>query len=206
MRIGSEGLKNTDESINRKKDEWFDKNYERAKAVGLQVGCYYYTESWLPKTALEDAEQVIEWIGNKQFEYPVFFNIEDEDLIDEENVPNNTVRTEMCTAFMNKMREAGFFTGFTTNDSWIDDQLNASVLLPEYDFWYARYKYGYTTPSFWGMIDGESDWAGEGRKFGMWQYAEEQKISANVAAKVDLNVAYKNYPLIIKALHLNNFK
>ena len=76
-----------------------------------------------------------------------------------------------------------------TYDSFIDDKLNSSALLPEYDFWYARYKPGVTTPNFWGE-DGESDWAGTGRKFGMWQYTKSKNIAPITANTVDCNVAY----------------
>ena len=197
LRIGREVSNNADGSINRKIDEQFENNYERAKAAGLHVGCYYYTESLSPQNAIEDAEQVIEWIGNKQLEYPVFFDIESNYILDSNNVPNNTVRTEICTAFMNKMREAGFFAGLYANNNWITNHLNSSTLFPEYDFWYARYYDN--TPNDW-----QSNWAGTGRKFGMWQYTDSKKI-APISGNVDCNVAYKNYPLIIKSLHLNNF-
>lgn len=195
LRIGRE-LNQINGAINRQKDAQFENNYERAKAAGLQVGCYYYTESWSPQNALADAEQVIEWIEDKQFEYPVFFDIESTLIID--NVSDNATRTEICTAFMNKMREAGFFTGLYTNNEWITKYLNSNTLFPEYDFWYSRYYDN--TPNNW-----EDDWAGAGRKFGMWQYTESKQI-APISEEVDCNVAYKNYPLIIKSLHLNNFK
>ena len=197
LRIGSELDAVEEGVINRQKDETFDNNYARAKAAGLHVGCYYYTESLSPQNAIEDAEQVIEWIGNKQLEYPVFFDIESNYILDSNNVPNNTVRTEICTAFMNKMREAGFFAGLYANNNWITSHLNSSTLFPEYDFWYARYYDN--TPNDW-----QSSWAGTGKKFGMWQYTKTGEI-APITGYVDCNVAYKNYPLIIKSLHLNNF-
>ena len=197
LRIGREVSNNPDGSINRKKDEQFENNYVRAKAAGLQIGCYYYTESWSPENAIADAEQVIEWIGNKQFEYPIFFDIESNYISNNNNVPNNTVRTEICTAFMNKMREAGFFTGLYTNNNWINNYLNSSTLFPEYDIWYARYYDN--TPNDW-----QSNWAGAGKKFGIWQYTESKNI-APISGNIDCNVAYKNYPLIVKALRLNNF-
>ena len=82
----------------------------------------------------------------------------------------------------------------------LQSQWNAianTKLLPEYDFWYARHYDD--TPNNW-----QSNWAGVGRKFGMWQYAMEKPIPP-ISEDVDYDVAYKNYPLIIKALHLNNF-
>ena len=196
LRIGIELDAVEEGVINRQKDETFENNYARAKEAGLHVGCYYYTKSLSPQNAVADAEQVIEWIGDKQFEYPVFFDIESNRISD--NVSDNATRTEICTAFMNKMREAGFFTGLYTNNNWIKDYLNSSTLFPEYDVWYARYYDN--TPNDW-----QSNWAGTGRKFGMWQYTESKKI-APISKNVDCNVAYKNYPLIIKSLHLNNFK
>lgn len=113
------------------------------------------------------------------------------------DIANKDDRTEICTAFMNKMREAGFFSGLYANNNWITNYLNSSTLFPEYDFWYARYYDN--TPNNW-----QSHWAGSGRKFGMWQYTESKTI-APISGNVDCNVAYKNYPLIIKSLHLNNF-
>ena len=62
---------------------------------------------------------------------------------------------------------------------------------------YARYYDN--TPNDW-----QSNWAGTGKKFGMWQYTESKNI-APISGNIDCNVAYKNYPLIIKALRLNNF-
>ena len=196
LRIGIDLADDNDMVIGREKDEQFEKNYVRAKAAGLHVGCYYYTKSLSTQCAIAAAEQVIEWIGNKQFEYPVFFDIESERILN--NVPNKSTRSEICTAFMDKMREAGFFTGLYTNNAWITESLNTSMLFPEYDVWYARY-YD-QTPNDW-----QSNWAGTGRKFGMWQYTDKKYIPPITVNKVDRNVAYKNYPLIIKALHLNNF-
>ena len=206
LRIGSEQKRVIEGVINRVKDEYFDSNYERAKAAGLQVGCYYCTGSWSPQNAVADAEQVIEWIGDRQFEYPVFFDVEEDSLLKPEHVPNDSVRTEICTAFMNKMREAGFFTALYTNAEWITDHLNSSTLFPKYDVWYARYREGHSTPDFWRWNQETTPykWPEFGRKFGMWQYTKENHI-APISGNIDCDVAYKNYPLIIKALHLNNF-
>ena len=201
LRIGIDLADEDDIIIGREKDEQFENNYVRAKAAGLHVGCYYYTKSLSTQCAIVAAEHVIKWIGNKQLEYPVFFDIESGRIL--ENVPNKSTRSEICTSFMDKMREAGFFAGLYTNNDWIKTKLDSSTLLPEYDFWYARYKIGVTKPNFWGW-NGESDWAGVGRKFGMWQYTKEKHIPP-ISGNVDCDVAYKNYPLIIKSLHLNNF-
>lgn len=196
LRIGSE-LDENDGKISRQKDAYFERNYAGAKAAGLQVGCYYYTKALSPQRAVEDAEQVVEWIGDKQFEYPVFLDIESSKIV--ENTPDSTARTEICTAFMNKMREEGFFVGFYTYNAWMKANLNSNTLFPEYDFWYARYYDN--TPNNW-----KDAWVGTGKKFGMWQYTESKNIAPITANTVCCDVAYKNYPLIIKALHLNNFK
>ena len=195
LRIGIDLADENDIIIGREKDVQFENNYVRAKAAGLHVGCYYYTKSLSTQCAIAAAEQVIEWIGNKQFEYPVFFDIESDRIL--ENVPNKSTRSEICTSFMDKMREAGFFAGLYTNNDWIKNKLDSSMLLPEYDVWYARWYDN--TPNNW-----QSSWAGTGRKFGMWQYTKENHI-APISGNIDCDVAYKNYPLIIKALHLNNF-
>ena len=126
----------------------------------------------------------------------LWYTLSEDDRI-KDNVSDKGDRTSVCTAFMNKMREAGFFTGLYTNHNWITNYLNSGSLFPEYDVWYARYYDN--TPNGW-----QNNWAGTDRKFGMWQYTDCGEITP-ISGNVDCNVAYKNYPLIIKALHLNHF-
>ena len=48
------------------KDTSFDSYYEQAKAVGIDVGAYFYTYAQNVKAAEKDAKMCIEWLEGKQ--------------------------------------------------------------------------------------------------------------------------------------------
>ena len=52
------------------KDKCFEEYYASAKAAGLDVGCYYYSYATSPAEAKAEALEMIEWMGDKVFEYP----------------------------------------------------------------------------------------------------------------------------------------
>ena len=59
------------------KSPTFDMDYEGAKAAGLGVGAYYYAYSSTVSGTRGDAQEVLEWIKGKQFEYPIYYDIEE---------------------------------------------------------------------------------------------------------------------------------
>ena len=84
------------------KDSYFETNYAEAKAAGLDVGCYYYSYALTVDEILNDAKLFLEQIAGKQFEYPVFLDIED---TSQENLESKLL-TEMCSAFIEKMQSS----------------------------------------------------------------------------------------------------
>ena len=60
------------------KDEKFEQNYAGAKAQGIKVGVYWYSYAMSKNEALLEAKACLEVIKGKQFEYPIYFDLEEQ--------------------------------------------------------------------------------------------------------------------------------
>lgn len=166
-------------------DSAFERNYEGAKAAGVPVGAYYYVGRLCISRAdgIADAERFIEMLKGKEFEYPVFIDLE-------ETAPKDKAgATEAVIAFCETMESAGYYCGIYASDiSGFKDRLNISRLTA-FDKWVANYS---TQPKYVAS-------------YGMWQKSSKGRI-AGIFGDVDIDEAYQDYPTIIKANGLNGFK
>ena len=60
------------------KDKCFEENYRKAKAAGFDVGAYWYSYAMSVDEAREEAKACLSVIKGKQFEYPVYFDLEEQ--------------------------------------------------------------------------------------------------------------------------------
>ena len=169
-------------------DTKFEEYYAAAKAAGIPVGCYFYTYATTTQEALADAERVLAKIRGKTFEYPVYYDMEDPSLLWQDR----DTLTDVCLTFSKKLIDAGFFPGLYTNRNWLGNYLNAEKITTLCDVWYAQWRTA-------GLPDVDySD------TYGMWQYSDAGKVEG-IEGVVDVNVAYKDYPKIIKENHYNGY-
>ena len=59
------------------KDPQFERNYAGAKAAGIPVGVYWYSYAKSAEEAREEAKACLQVLQGKQFEFPIYFDIED---------------------------------------------------------------------------------------------------------------------------------
>lgn len=165
------------------KDTYFEQNYENAKKAGVNVGCYFYTYATTVDGALADAEKVLSWLDGKQLEYPVYYDMEN--VAQLENGLTTQKRTEMCLAFLNRMSENGWYAGTYANANWFTNYLDKAKLGEKYELWLASWR-----------NDGlpSKDYSSQ---YGLWQYTDSGKVNG-ISTAVDLDVAYKDYPTIMK--------
>lgn len=165
-------------------DPCFERNYTGAKAVGMPIGAYYYVgpNCTSREDGIADAKRFLEIIKGKQFEYPVYIDVE-------ESAPAaKTGATDACIGFCQTMEQAGYYCGIYASDiSGFVDRLDLSRLT-QYDKWVARYG-GKPTAV---------------KTYGMWQCSSTGKI-AGITDDVDLDECYMDYPSIIKNAGLNGF-
>lgn len=172
------------------KDPKFEVNYANAKAAGLGVGAYFYSYAKNIDGINAEVALFLEFLGGKQFDYPVYLDIEDpsQETLGEE------LLTEMCVTFIEKMQENGYFCGIYTNNNWLVNLLNSQTITQKFDLWLARW-----------LNSGEPNWSASfGARTGIWQYTDEGRIGDH-DCNFDMNVAFKDYPSLIKEWGYNGY-
>lgn len=169
--------------VSSQKDPTFEDNYNNAKAAGIPVGAYHYSYAKNVAAAKQEAEVFLSWIKGKQFEYPVAFDIEEGSVF---NLGKNTV-SEIIDAFCSAVEAAGYYVCVYTNKNWLDNVVSAEIK-SKYDIWLAQWT---STPSYNGA-------------YGIWQYTSSGTVEG-ISGRVDLDIAYKEYPSIMKSKGLNGF-
>ena len=169
----------------------FTMDYEGARAAGLEVGVYFYTYSTDVESILKDAESLLLWLEGKQFEYPIYLDLEDSSL---SKLGKNRL-SAMCEAFLCRLQENGYYTGLYTNHTWLTTVLDTPRIVSLFDIWYARYP-----------LTEKPTWNEEkyGKQLGMWQYTESGTLDG-LDGYFDFNYAYKNYKNIMEEWELNGF-
>ncbi len=168
----------------RQIDKQFEQNYRECKRVGMPVGVYHYSYAKNAADARLEADFMLELIADKQFEYPVIFDIEDEG----QEAFSRDILTEITVAFCEKIEQAGYYVSIYSNADWFTNKLDLTRLA-QYDKWLAHWV---RTPK-WGSEFG-----------GLWQYTDNGKVDG-IETAVDMNISYRDYPMIIKKAELNGY-
>lgn len=164
-------------------DKKFLDNYKNAKAQGLPVGCYFFSNALTSSEAVEEARFVLDTLNKNDctLEMPVYFDIE----TDAQVALSAARATEVTRAFCEEIEKGGFYTGIYCNKFFARDELYADQL-SDYHFWIAQYASECT-------YDGP---------YGMWQYSKTGSVPG-ITGDVDLNFCYYDYPKIIKGLGMS---
>ena len=173
------------------KSPTFDMDYAGAKAAGLGVGAYYYAYSSTVGDTIKDAQDVLNWISGKQFEYPIYFDIEDPTL---ENLPQVTL-TNIVTAFIEELQSNGYYSALYANNKWLVEILDTQTMLDRFDIWYARY------PQIENPVWNEQKY---GKQLSMWQFTDKGVVNG-FSDEIDINYSYRDYPALMKKWGLNGF-
>ena len=169
----------------------FSMDYEGARAAGLEIGAYFYTYATTIEDIRAEAELLLSALEGKQFEYPIYLDMEDPSL---EGLGKNYL-SDMCEAFAVTLQENGYYAAIYSNHNWLTNILDSAKIFSLYDVWYARYP-----------LTEKPTWNEEkyGKQLGMWQYTDSGKIDG-VDTLFDFNYAYKDYSEIMKKWGLNGF-
>ena len=161
-------------------DEQFARNYSECKRLGIPVGVYWYSYATTAAEAKREAQVCLDTIQGKQFEYPVAFDIEEKDSLQNADA--------LCKAFCDAIEAAGYYAAIYTFKSALEYQLSDSIK-SRYDIFLSH------------IGVSKTDYSGT---YGLWQYSWTGKIDG-ISGDVDLDYAYKDYPTIIKPAGLNGF-
>lgn len=170
------------------KDSCFEDFYKSCRDRGIPVGVYHYSMAKSVMDAKKEAELMLSILKGKQFEYPIYLDVEDKT----QAKLGKSVLTSIIKTYCDTLEDAGYYVGIYSTYYFLRDYTNVSEL-NKYDKWIAQWASKCSCP-----ID-----------YGMWQFGgETNKIRTNKVAGVvcDQNYAYKDYPLIIRNSGLNGFK
>ena len=165
------------------KDTKFEDNYAGAKAVGMPIGAYWYSYATTPDEAKQEAEVCISILNGKQFEYPIFFDLEEKSALNtgKENC------SAMVKAFCDALENAGYYAGFYMSRSPLTTHITEEVQ-KRYALWVAEWN---STLNYSGSV-------------GLWQFSSRGFVNG-ITGNVDLDVGYVEYPDIIKKKGVNGF-
>ena len=206
LKIGSSLRTNADGTVVGGIEPTFEMDYAGAKAAGLDVGVYFFTYSTNVSGIKKDAELLIEWLDGKQFEYPIYLDLEDD--TNANYYPSEIaapILTEMCLTFFSELQRDGYYTGLYVNNNFLFNILQTDNMIELFEIWYARYPSN--SDYIWNAEDDTAfTWNTEkyGETLGMWQYTCTG-IFDSISGKLDFNYAYKDYPTLIKYYGFNGY-
>lgn len=157
-------------------DSFFHQNLAGAKAAGLKVGVYFFSQAINTAEAEEEAAFVLENLAGAQLDYPLVYDWEP---INNKSARTNDLGTEVLTdcaiTFCDAVSYAGYIpmvyynlpVGYTRYDL---SRLGA------YDVWFAQYA---KQPSMY-------------YDYRIWQYTDSGKVPG-ISTKVDMNIAFRPY-------------
>ena len=161
------------------KDELFEQHYANLKANGIKVGCYLYSYCNAEENAKLEAENCLNFIKGKEFDLPVFYDLEDKVTkhLGKEKITNIALK------FCEIIRNAGYKAGVYANLDWFKNYIDVKKLDNCY-IWLAQWA---DTHSADFRVD-------------FWQYTDSGKI-LGITGNVDLNYQYTE----IKEENYNKF-
>ena len=195
-------------------DDWeldptFEENYEKAKAAGIAVGCYLFTDAATEQEFLEDVGYMLGFLQDKSFEFPVFLDMESP--IRQEHLPPEVFMPALL-AGLEKIEDAGHTAGVYSSSAFFSECIDRSQLLEAgYPIWEANYfdtTNGLTSPVGHDLSAEATIWqySGCGRCPGIrttvdrnicytYQFFNHQAVIANSVLPTDTLKAGSNFTL-----------
>lgn len=174
-------------------DSQFERNYSECKRLGIPVGAYWYSYAMNAPEAQQEAKVFLQAIKGKQFEYPVYMDLEEPAQF----ALDKAKCSEIAEAFLSVIEKAGYYAGLYCSTSFLESHISDSVK-SRYILWVAQYNSKCTCKN----------------SYGIWQYnvaghPEYDIIGKGsipgISAKCDMDYCYVDYPAIIKKSGLNGF-
>ena len=163
------------------KDNAFETHYKNAKKAGLKVGAYWYSYAISKEDAVKEANACIACLKGKQFELPIFYDIEEYSIISKSAGELKDIISAFCDTLLKNGYYAGVYCGFAVTDKVGTSFMN------KYPVWFAQwYK--------------ECQYTGN---YGVWQFND--KVYVDGFGEIDGDYQYVDYTSYIKQNGYNGF-
>lgn len=159
-------------------DSQYANNIKGATEAGIDVGLYFFTQAVTVEEAVEEANFVLDNIGDYDIKYPIVIDTE---AIDDTSARSQNANlspdelTDICIAFCDTIDAAGYHSSIYASKNWFLTQLNLERL-ENYDKWLAHY----------------TDVTSYPFEFDIWQYTDKGTVDG-INGNVDMNLCFRNY-------------
>lgn len=170
--------------LSSQKDTQFDDNYIGCRIAGIPCGAYWFAYAVTPDEARLEAEACLEVIKDKKFEYPIYYDVEDQRIL----ALGKSAVSAIIRAFLDTMEKSGYFVGLYMSADDLKEYADEDIRA-RYAVWVADY--GVSKPDYSG-------------NYGMWQRSSTGRVEG-IDGDVDLDKAFENYPEIIRSAGLNGY-
>ena len=180
-------------------DSQWENNLAGCEANGVPVGVYFYCYDESVAAVMQTAHDVVDQLKGHKFDYPIVFDMEyepfntgEETADPDKKRPIEEVRatnTSMIQAALEVLEHEGYYAVLYCSRDFFLNYTDLSELT-DYDKWEAAY-----TSSDTEVVEN-----------GIWQYSSKNALRiAGFGNKLDCDVAYKDYPSIIRKAGLNGY-
>lgn len=159
-------------------DPTFEDNYSNAKAAGLDVGVYYYTNATSEELADRELAVLRKALVGKEMTMPVAVDLESPILA---GMPYGDL-SNLAAYHLEQIEKMGFYAQLYTYTSYANAHLDMARLAGRWDVWLADYTGKTPKVSF---------------KYTAHQHTSKGSVPG-ISRTVDLNVTTLNYPKIIR--------
>ena len=156
-------------------EEMANKVAEGAKAAGIKVGVYFFSQATNAKEAQEEAEFVLYCIKDYKIALPIAYDMEYVTQEDRIKDLTNEQLTECAKSFADTIRSAGYDSTIYESSSWLIHSIDMTVLQDYNSFWVASYHTGKMPYNY---------------VFDIWQYTPNGHVDG-IETDVDMNIMIK---------------
>ena len=179
IRLGYTGYSR--ERFSTRYDTAFEYNISGARAAGLPVGVYWYSQAVNTSEARQEAQKLLAKLRSYSIDLPVFYDYEfagvgDRGRLDyawSSGAVNKATLTANAEAFCNEIQSAGYDAGVYASKSFLENQIDGASLGRKYNIWLAHY-------------NNRTPYVGN---YYMWQYSSKGRVGG-VGGNTDCNFTY----------------
>ena len=169
-------------------DGEFRNHYHAFNKRKMPIGVYWFATAMTPEVAGQEAEFVLETVEKMELklELPIFYDTEPaggtgkigHQYLDKKKL------SAVIHAFCERIEQGGYYASIYASEYWFTERTDYAGLLNRYDRWVAN-------------------WTREPIiSYGMWQHSSTGRLDGYNYG-LDLNIAHKDYPRIIREAGLN---
>ena len=148
---------------------------QEAKAAGLEVGVYFFSQANTREEAIEEARFVLKLVKDYPIDCGIAFDMEYVNEYDRIHHLTTEEITQITYAFAETIKGAGYTPIIYGSASWLEHQLYMEYLQDDCEFWVASFQEEYEPYEY---------------VYSIWQYSEKGEVPG-INHPVDLNIRMK---------------